>query len=491
MKRGSVIGPLILIGIGALFLTRNLWPEIPFAEIISRYWPFVLIAWGGLRLIEILFWAIAGKPIPRNGISGGEWMLVFLICIVGGTMYTARQHNFGQWRNVMGPWVKIAGESYDYTLAAGEKPCAKNCRVLIENFRGNAKITGTADAVVKVSGRENIHSFQQSEADRANKDTPLELIQQGDQVIVRTNQDRVSDRAEVTADLEITVPAGSSIEAHGRRGDFDIGNISGAVDINSDNAGVRLENIGGNVRVDLRASDVIRAADVKGNVELKGRGQDVDLQNIAGQVTVEGTYVGQIELRNLAQPLRYEDPQITVSCEKLPGQVHMDLGQFTAANLIGPVRVNGRSRDVQISDFTQSLELTLDRGDIELRPGKNMPKIEVHTRSGDLDLALAPGAKFDLKASTDRGEAHNDYGEPLRVDESDRGATIAGLASGGPQVRLETGRGAITVRKASAEEVTFPNIPSPSSPPSPPSPPSAPAAPKAKAPPAALKVERE
>jgi DUF4097 and DUF4098 domain-containing protein YvlB len=260
---------------------------------------------------------------------------------------------------------------------------------------------------------------------------------------------------------------GSSIEAHGRLGDFDIQNVNGAVDINSDNAGVRLENIGGDVRVDLRKSDIIRAIGVKGTVDLKGRGQDVELQNIDGQVNVGGTYVGQIQLRNLAQPLRYEDPLITVSLEKLPGQIHMGLGEFTGSNLIGPIRLNARSRDVQMSDFTQSLDLTLERGDVELRVSKTAPKIEVHTRSGDIDLALPAGAKFDLKASTDRGEAHNDFGAPLTVDESHRGATIVGN-SGGPQLRLETGRGAVTVRKAGAEDVTFPNIPSPPDAPKPP-----------------------
>jgi hypothetical protein len=467
MRRGSVIGPLILIGIGGLFLLRNLWPEIPYVDIISRYWPFVLIAWGGLRLIEILMWAIMDKPIPRNGISGGEWMLVFLICVIGGTMYTAR--HYAGWFPARGAWrgvVMEMGESYDYTLNPAEKPCVKNCRVLIESFRGNARIVGTADATgVKASGHETIRSFQQADADKANKDMPLELVQQGDQVIIRTNQDRVSDRMRVTSDLEISVPAGSSIEAHGRYGDFDIQAITGTVDITSDNAGVRLENIGGNVRIDLRRSDIIRAMDVKGSIDLKGRGQDLELQNISGQVTVAGTYVGQIQLHNLAQPLRYEDPQITISCEKLPGQIHMASGELTGNNLIGPVRVNGRSRDVQLSDYTQSLDLSLDRGDITLRPGKTAPKMEVHTRSGDIDLALPAGSKFDLKASTDRGEAHNDYGGPLTVDESHRGATIQGSNGGGPQIRLETGRGAVTVRRASEEETTFPNIPTPPTPP--------------------------
>jgi len=464
MKRGSVIGPLILIAIGALFLLRNLWSEIQMADFISRYWPFVLIAWGGLRLVEILLWAIMSKPIPRNGISGGEWVLVLLICIIGGTMYTAR--HYASWlptRSAWGRVVRDMGENYDYTFTPAEKPCAKGCRVLIENFRGNAKITGSKDAVaVSVSGRESIRSFQQTEADKANKETQLELVQQGDQVIVRTNQDHVSDQMRVSADLEITVPIGSSIEAHGRQGDFDVQNVTGAVDINSDNAGVRLENIGGNVHVDLRRSDIIRATDVKGNVDLKGRGQDVELQNITGLVTVGGTYVGQIQLRNLAQPLRYEDPQITLNLEKLPGQVHMGLGEFTADNVIGPIRISARSRDINLSDFTQSLDLTLERGDITLRPGKSvLPKLEVHTRSGDIDLALPAGAKFDLKASTDRGEVHNDYGPPLTVDDSHHGATIVGSSGGGPQMRLETGRGAVTARKASAEDVTFPNLPTP------------------------------
>ena len=481
MRRGSVIGPLILIIIGALFLMRNLWPEIPLADIVSRYWPFVLIAWGLVRLVEILGWAAMSRPIPRNGVSAGEWMLVFLICVVGGTMYTARHYTSwfpagSVWRGV----VRGMGEPYDYTLTPAQQPCQNNCRVMIESFRGNARITGTSDAVVRVNGHQTVRSFQQSDADSANRQTPLQLVSQGDELIVRTNQDRVSDRLQVSDDLEISVPAGASIEAHGRGGDFDIQNINGSVDITSDNAGVRLENIGGNVRIDLRRSDIVRASAVKGTVDLKGRGQDVELQDVTGQVTVAGTYTGQIELHNLAQPLRYEDPLITVNCEKLPGQVHMALGEFTGDNLVGPVQLNARSRDVQISNFTQSLELTLQRGDISLRPGKTLPKMEVRTRSGDIDLALPAAAKLDLKASTNRGEAHNDYGAPLAMQETNRGASIEGN-NGGPEVRLDTDRGSITIRKANAQEdVTFPDIPNA---------PAAPNAPNAQKPP--LHVERQ
>ena len=474
MRRGSVIGPLILIGFGALFLLRNLWPEIPLVDIISRFWPFLLIGWGAVRLIEVLIWSANGRPLPRNGVSGGEWMLIFLICVIGATMYTA--HNYSSWfptGHAMRRLVLNMGESYDYTLAPVEKPCAKNCRVVIESFRGNAKITGSADATtVKAGGQETVRSFQQTDSDSANKQTPLELIAQDGQIIVRTNQDKVSDRVQPTADLDITVPLGSSIEAHGRYGDFDVQSVNGNVDINSDNAGVRLESIGGNVHIDTRASDTIRAVDIKGNLDLKGRGDDVELQNVAGLVTVNGVYVGEIQLRNLAQPLRWEDPQSSLGFEKLPGQIRLTRGELTGNNIVGPIRFKARSSDVQLSDFTQSLDLTLNRGDIDLKPGKNLSRMEVHTRSGDITLALAPGSKFDLRATTDRGDAENEYGEPLRQEESGRGNIIEGNTGGGPELRLETGRGSITVRKASAEDTTVPDIPITPKPPKPPDAPS-------------------
>jgi len=476
MRRGSVIGPLILIGLGVLFLFRNLWPEIPLVDFISRFWPFLLIAWGGIRLLEILFWSMTGKPLPRNGVSGGEWAVVFVICIVGAAMYTA--HNAPSWFPTRSAWNRMVlpmGEPHDYMLAPVEKPCAKNCRIVIESFRGNAKITGTADMTVKASGQETVRSFQQADADNANKQTPLELIQQGDQIIVRTNQDKVSDRVQPNAELEISVPEGSSIEAHGRYGDFDVQGINGNVNINSDNAGVRLENLGGNVLVDTRASDIIRAVGVKGSVELKGRGEDVELRNIAGRVTVNGVYVGEIQLSNLAQPLRWEDPQNSMGFEKLPGQVRASRGEFTANNVVGPIRLKARSSDVQLSDFTQSLDLTLDRGDIDLKPGKNLPKMEVHTRSGDISLALPVGAKFDLRATTQHGDADNEYGDPLREEEAGHGNTISGSTGSGPQLRLDTGRGSVNVRKATGEEATtFPETPSTPNPPKAPKPPNPP-----------------
>ena len=424
MRRGSIIGPLILIAIGVLFLLRNVIPDIPVFDLLSRYWPFLLIAWGIIRLIEIFVWAVQSKPLPRGGISGGEWALIILLCLIFGAIHTGRQFA-GRFPTMRG-WhglVMEMGEQYQYPLAAVEKPCPDNCRVIVEGFRGTARISGASDGMVAATGRQTVRSFSHSDADQVSKQTPLELIQQGSAIIVRTNQDRAPSTARVSLDIDISVPSGrTTIEGHGPFGDLNIQNIGGSV-------------------------------------ELQGRGQDLQLENISGPVSIEGVYSGQIQLRNLSQTLRYQDPRITLRSEKLPGEARIGTGEFTANGINGPIVLNGRSRDVRMSGFTQSLDLTLDRGDIELKPGKIVPNMKVHTRSGDIELALPSGATFDLNASTSRGEVNNEYGEVLRVSSSGRGAAISGTAGTGPQLRLSTDRGSVTIRKSTSEDTSFPDIP--------------------------------
>ena len=192
----------------------------------------------------------------------------------------------------------------------------------------------------------------------------------------------------------------------------------------------------------------------KGAVDLKGRGADVDLQNIGGPVTIAGVYSGVIQFRNLAKPLRFNGQVTELNIEKLPGQVRMALGDFNASNLVGPVHLSTRSRDVQISDFTNALEVSVERGDIHLHPGElPLARIDAQTGSGDLALSIPAGAKFDLTATATRGDITNDFGPPLTLDHEDRfGATLRGSTGGGSAVKLHVERGSVTVRKAAPGE---------------------------------------
>lgn len=461
MRRGSFVGPVILIGLGALFLARNLYPELPLLDFLARYWPFLLIGWGVLRLLEILVWAAGSRPLPDRGISAGEWVLVVFLTVIGSAMWTGREHGWLNRGHIRIGGLDMFGEAFEYPLNAEKAGVGSSPQIVIEGFRGNARVNGGDVEIVKVTGRKTIRALQQKDADRANQTTPFEIVLNGNQVIIRTNQDRAPDSSRVSADLEITVPKGASLMATGRLGDFDVNDLAGAVEITSDNAGVRMQNIGGNVRIDTRRSDVVRAKDVKGSVELRGRGTDLELESIQGPVTVAANFTGMVQFRALAQTVRYEAQHSEFRAEKVPGQVRMTLSDLNASNLVGPVRVNARSKDVTLSGFTQTVEIKLDRGDVDLRPGTvPLSKMDVHTRSGDIELALPDQARLELNANTERGEITNDFGGNFRADNEGRGAQLRGNVGDGPRVVLTTNRGGIMLRKSTGSEQTvFQNIP--------------------------------
>ena len=285
MRRTSIVGPIVLIVIGILFLLRNFLPGIQLLDFVSAYWPYGLIAWGVLRLAEVLIADQKGQLGSKSGISGGEWVMIGFICAIGSSVFWGvKQREMWSNRFSLGAW-EIMGEAYDYpvagTLKAGQTP-----RILIENSRGNSRVIGTDGDEVKVTGTKTIRSMNRADADRDDKNSPFEIVQQGEILVIRTNLERVGSGPQLKADLEILVPRGARVESKSRYGDLEVENIGGDVEVTSDNAGIRLNNVGGNVRADLRKSDVIRVVNTKGNVEVKGRGQDVEIENVSGTVSV-------------------------------------------------------------------------------------------------------------------------------------------------------------------------------------------------------------
>ncbi|MBV9296644.1 MAG: DUF4097 family beta strand repeat protein, partial [Acidobacteriaceae bacterium] len=331
--------------------------------------------------------------------------------------------------------------------SAGKTP-----RIVIENFRGDAKIVGTETTDLVVNGHKTVRAFEAREADSANVQSPVNVAVEGNTVTIRCNQDKVSGRTPVTTDLDLSVPKGASIEATGTVGDFDISSLTGAIDISSDNAGVRLQDIGGNVKIDTRRSDLVRCTNVNGTVDLRGHGTDVEVAKVAGQVTISGDYTGTVSLRELAKPARVENMRTQLDIQQVPGEIRMDRGSLTLQNVIGPMKLTTRATDVSIDGLSNDVEMTVDKGDIDLRPSRlPLGKILVHTRSGNIELALPQSATFALSASTDHGEIDNEFGEALKQRTDGRGAKLEGAVGNGPEVNLVTDRGSITVRKSSSE----------------------------------------
>jgi hypothetical protein len=451
MKRVSLIGPLLLICVGVLFLANNLRPDLPTFKILAEWWPFLLIAWGAGRIIEITIWWQSGKALPPNGISGGEWFFVVILCVAGTTAFYGQRFR-SRLPAVHVTGLEMLGESFGYQHAEKRMAVGKTPRVRIENSRGNARVNGGDSEELVVKGTSSVRAYSQSEADKANNEAQLEIVRQGDLIVVRSNQDRVSGAPRVSTDLDISVPKGASVECRGRFGDFDVTDVGGNLTVDSDNTGVRAGNIGGDVRIEARRSDILRILKAKGNVEIRGSGSDVELESVEGATVVNGNFHGELVFRNLAKSIRFDSSSTELRAAKVAGKLEMSRGHLTGDDITGPVYLHSRAKDVVLSGFTDALELQIEKGDVELRPGKlPVGKMDVRIRGGDVDLALPRDAKFELNASTERGEIDNRLGSSFRQDHSGKGGRLTGSTGAGPLISLRTDRGRIAVRTATAD----------------------------------------
>lgn len=450
MRPRSVTGPLILLTIGVFFLINNLRPDLISLSRIGDYWPFLLIGAGVIGLVEVLFHVSHGSTAPPRPFYGAG---IFWILVVGLIIATAsRNHNIRIGR-FDSPGVSFFGSDYDYDINQTESPRGVT-RVVLDNLHGNLSLkgegaTGPALTDIKVTGRKTVRAFNRNDADRANQQTQIHIERQGDSLLIRTEDFSGPRLIQITTDLDITIPRGVSVESRGRTGDLTIDDVDGPIDVTAGRGDVRLNHIAKDVKIEASRSGDIHVTDLKGSFDLEGRGADVQLENIAGTVTINGEYAGTLEFRALAKPMRFTSSRTEFRAEAVPGSITMDLGDLKLENVSGPVRFRTGVRDVQASDVTEGLDLMVDRGDIHVTVGKSpVPKMDVHTRNGDVTLALPEKAEFQLDGSTSQGDVDNEYGGGLQTQSNGHAASVRGRVGNGPVVTVGTDRGMVSVKKS-------------------------------------------
>ena len=73
MKSAGIMGPMILIAIGVLFLVNNFGFHLPLGYVVREFWPLFLIIIGGLKVAEAL---TMGPARMHGALTGGVIMMV-------------------------------------------------------------------------------------------------------------------------------------------------------------------------------------------------------------------------------------------------------------------------------------------------------------------------------------------------------------------------------------------------------------------------------
>jgi hypothetical protein len=429
--------------IGVMFLLNNIRPDVFSLSHIGDYWPFLLIAAGVIGLIEVLFHAGRGVTAPPRPFYGAA---IFWIVVAGFFISNISRNpnfRFGRFDN---PGIGIFGSDYDYDVNVTESSRGVT-RIVLDNVHGDLSLKGEDEGDIRITGRRSIRAFNRNEADRASQNTQVHVERQGDLLLIRTSDYNGPRFLRVSADLDIAIPRGISVESRGRNGDITVDGVDGTIDVAAGRGDVRLNHIGKDVHIESSRGGDIRATDIKGGVDLQGRGSDIQVENIEGPVTVNGEFGGTIEFRGLMKPMHFTSLRTEFRAEAVPGTITMDLGSLRLTNVSGPVFFKTSIRDIQATDITGALDLRVDRGDIQVTVSKTpLPRIDAHTRVGDITLSLPENADFQLQGSTLQGEVENNYGS-LDNHSDGRGATVSSHSGNGPAINVGTNRGNIAVKK--------------------------------------------
>lgn len=129
-KRRSLIGPLILVGLGLLLLYSSLQSNWGPWQAIGRYWPLLLIGWGLGKLWDYQRSRRTGETVLPGRITGGElgMALALVLLIVLAFAHRPVREPTGNYR-------------FTQTVAAQG---AKTVRAEIELGSGNLHLSGGA-----------------------------------------------------------------------------------------------------------------------------------------------------------------------------------------------------------------------------------------------------------------------------------------------------------------------------------------------------------
>jgi DUF4097 and DUF4098 domain-containing protein YvlB len=125
-------------------------------------------------------------------------------------------------------------------------------------------------------------------------------------------------------------------------------------------------------------------------------------------------------------------------------------GEVEVSNTNGCIRLNGISGSVVANTLNGRIELSLDKA----APDKPM---SLTTLNGNIDVVFPADLKATLRMRADNGDIYSDMELSVRSErtqtETSKGrvrfenVTIGVLNGGGPEIRLQTRNGKITVRK--------------------------------------------
>ncbi len=462
LQRRSIVGPLILLALGIVFLLSQLG-DLSWAASIrwyGRFWPAILIAAGFILLLE---WFIdrARNPTvaPARALGGGAVSLLIFLAFAGLASRSIEygldwsDHTFG---NGYTRLDHIFGDRHEADNSITE-PIASTSSLLIRNPHGDVTVSGSSsDGQIHISLHTQAYAWKNSDAERKLRSLqPTFSTSNG----VLTLDINAIDGGQ--ADLTIQLPRTTPLTVQANRGDVTINEMSAPITLSANNGDVNLSGINNSVTLHINNDDAgITLHSIHGPISIEGHSGDVDISDVSGSLTMQGDFFGSTDLQHINGPVHFITSRTQFSAARLDDQFSVDNDSLDATALLGPIVLRTADKNITLDRVQGSIDVTNSNGSIEVTAAAPLDAITIQNQRGSVDLGLPGNAGFNANAKNRNGDMENDFN--LTPSGSSDAHTLSGSVNGGgPTVTVSTTDGDVTLRRSTV-------APLPKLPPNPP-----------------------
>ena len=462
----SIVGPLILIAIGVIWLLiyNGRVDQTAFWAWYGHWWPALLIFAGLALLAE---WAIdvrRATPVRR----GGSFVGILLVFAVVGIAAAAWTHmggpwTFGPWNNGNSPFFRMFGPEHDNDEPAIHQEIPANATIEIQNPRGDVSVAAGGATSIDVLAHQVAYANSDDEANKIFAAEKTAVQVSGSSVVVQTN---AAERGRVN--LAVTVPPSAKVTINAVDGDVTISGLNAGVIINGGHGDTQINGINGSVIAHLSNSrHDFSAHQVNGDLTIDGNCDDVTISEIKGAVTINGELFGDVHMENLAGGLRLHTSVTDLQLGALPGDMTLDSDTLRVNAATGETHVITRAKDVDLNQNYGNSYVQDRDGTVSVEPA-GAYSIQVRNSKGDIEITLPPNASGTVDGRTHNGDIVTDYGLTVSGDEN---KSVTGrIGAGAARIELSTDNGDIGIKKGPAFPPTPPIPPSVNAPRIPPLP---------------------
>jgi hypothetical protein len=454
MRRGSIVGPILVITIGVLFLLIQMHklPPDRLWNWFGNYWPLLLIGVGVVILAE---WGVDQflhrndpQPYFRRSIGGGVVALIIVMIVLGvvfeGIHDGGRQffaHNFDLNQEDIDQFLGDKHES-DQTLA---QTFPVQGTLEVDNPRGDVTISGTSeDDQVHILAHKEIYTRTDSDAASKAQQLSPNLTTSGTNMQLRLP---AVDGARV--DLIITVPATSGQTVMANHGDIHLTSIKGPVILTANHGDVEVSAITGPVNAHIQnAKSSFTANNIAGPVDLAGRGDDVTITDINGPVSMQGDFFGSTHLERIRGGFKFHSSRTDFQMARLDGETNFTDDDLSTDQAVGPVILSTRNRNITLDRITGDINVTNRNGKVDLTSAPPMGNVTVENRNGEVSLTLPDQASFHVTAETSDADIANDFSLPI-VENNNHKSLNGTVGKGTSTIKITTTQEDVAIKRAS------------------------------------------